>query len=493
MAEPTPVPLGVTSADGRTPAEGGSRLINCFADVVGEQGKAQYPVYAVDGFELFSTISGTGTGAIRGGLALTAAALYVASGTRIVKVAANGTPTLITGTIAATGLVTMARNRKEPNAQIAIAVASAAGDLYFLQNDTLSTFNLATLESAGTLVGVATLDGYFILLMSNGEFFISAIDDGTIDPLDFAKAEANPDGGVAVATLGPAVILFGDKSTEFWSNTGATDFPFERNQSRSFGCYAAGTVQNLVQVRGGSEIADTLVFAASDSQGAYIGICIMVGTSPAKISTAQVDRAVAAEASTASLRSMTWSNGERSFYCISGSTFSFVYDFQTGFWHERQSSALTFWRAAGAVAFAGKAIVGDYTLARLYWCHPGLFNAGTASTLTLRHSNDGGQTWVTRGPKTISGADQSQRMRFNRIGRGKTLGKTFELSITQAVMENGTGISMTIKTPNVHAWPQKSKMAAAHVDTVPGVSQTSRSAGILGFALEADMLTEQAH
>lgn len=494
MAEPIPVPLGTSSADGRVPAEGGARLINCYADRTGNEGRIQYPIYAVDGLELFSTLSGTGIGAIRSGFAFSPSALYVATGTKIAKVTQNGSFTLIGGTIAASGFVTMARNRKEPNAQIAISVASTTGNLYFLSEDTLTEFDLDDLESGGTLVGVTALDGYFILLFSNSEFFITAIDDDTIDPLDFAKAESNPDGGVAIAVLGPQLIVFGEKSTEFWSNQGDVDFPFVRNMTRSFGCYAAGTVKNLVQVLGGSEIADTLVFAATDSDGAYIGICLMQGTSPSKISTQQIDRAVMAESSPASLRSQTWSNGERSFYALHTTAGTFIYDFSTGFWHERRSSSLAFWRAQTSFAFGTKVIVGDYNAGLLYQLKPGLYNASTPSTLTLKHSNDGGQSWVTRTPKTIGGSsEQIQRLRINRIGRGKHQGKAFELSITEAVMENGTGLSMSVRTPIAHAWPLKAQMAAAHIDIVPGVSQTSRVKGILGFALQSDLVTEQAH
>jgi hypothetical protein len=494
MAEPIPVPLGLSSAYGRTPAEGGTRLINCYASSLGEEARHQYPVYAVDGFDAFASITGTGTGAIRGGFPLSASVLYVVSGTRVVSVSAAGSPTLLTGTVAASGHVTMARNRKEPNAQVALAIASTAGNLYFIENGTLTEFTLADIDSGGTLLGVTAIDGYFVILMSNGEFFITAIDNSTIDELDFAKAEANPDGGVAIAVLGTALIIFGNASTEFWSNTGATDFPFERNQTRSYGCYAAGSVQNLVQTRSGSGVSDTLVFAATDSKGAYLGVCLMEGTEPVKISSPQLDRAIIADGDPTLIRSETWSNGERSFYYIHGSNFSFGYDFSTGLWHERVSDGIAFWRGANAFTFGTQIIVGDYALAELYVIQPDLYSAVDPCVLTLKHSNDGGQTWVTRTPREIGDtADQSQRARFNRIGRGKSRGKTFEISISQAVMENGVGLPMTILTPTVHAWPHKVQMAAAHIDIVPGVSLASRAKGVLAFALQTDLITEQAH
>lgn len=493
MAEPVPVPLGLTSSQGRTPAEGGAILINCYADNAGSQAKYPNPIYAVDGFDLFSEITGDDVGAIRGGFALTPSALYVVTGERVANINASGTATLLDGNVAASGFVTMARNRKEPDAQIAIGISSDEGALYFVESDTLTAYDLDALGSNGTLVGLTAIDGYFVILMSNGEFFITAIDAGTIDELDFAKAEANPDGGIAIAVLGSYVVIFGEKSMEFWSNTGSTDFPFERSQSRSYGCYAAGTLKNAVQTREGSGVSDTLVFATTDSEGAYIGICIMQGTEPVKISTPALDREIKKTAPHL-LRSQVWSNGERTFYCVSGPTFSFVYDFATGFWHQRKSNGLEFWRIATANTFGTTTIVGDYESASLYEMKTDLFNDTDPCMLTLRHSNDGGQSWITRTSRQISGAsNQTQRVRINRIGRSKYIGKAYEISITQAVMENDVGLTMSIQTPTVHAWPSKAQMAAAHIDIVPGVSLTSRPKGILGLALQADSLTEQAH
>jgi hypothetical protein len=495
MAEPTPVPLGFSSSEGRTPAEGGARFINCHVVNAGQQGKAQYPVYAATGFEAFSTITGTGVGAIRAALALTDQAAYVVTGTKIAKVASNGSATLLDFTADDAGLVTIERNRREPNAQVAIAIGSTEGQLLFVEDDVVTEFTLSDLGSGGILTSLATMAGYFILLMSNGEFYITAIDDDTIDELDFAVAEANPDGGVRVAVLGDLLIVFGTKSTEFWQLSGAgSDFPFERSLVRSYGCYAAGSVANLVQVREGSEVSDTLVFAATDSGGSYLGVCVMSGTSPLKISTPALDRAILAETNPAAIRSHTWSDGERSFYAIHGSAFSFVYDFSTGFWHERRSSELNFWRAQSAFAFGTKTIVGDYASAKLYTLRAGLYNSETASTLVFEHSNDGGQSWITRDARTLSGSsDQRQRQRYNRIGRAKSIGKTFRMTISNAVMEDGTGLSMIVQTPIVHSWPLYAKFAAAHVDIVPGVSQTSRAKGILGLALQPEPITQQAH
>jgi hypothetical protein len=572
IPSPQPISLGVRSNPGRTEAESIARLINCYAVEAGEEGRMRFPIYAADGFEAFSTLAGSGVGAIRGFIKLSETALYTVTGTRVTKTDASGTSTLITGKssvvtftipsgtvnwpahglaefakvtfsttgtlpggmtpgqtyyvrspttndfrisetptgslvdtigttvgvhsaatedlISALGNVTLARNRKTPNADVGIVTSD--GHFYILSNDTLVDYTgaIESLGSPGTLLNIAAIDGYFVLFFDNGEFYITAIDNGSsIDELDFAKAEANPDGGVRVMIRGRDLVLFGQNSTEFHSNTGATDFPFERASAADFGCFASMTCVNVVHAKDGAGILDTIAFAASNSQGAYIGICILDGYSAMKISPPALDRLIRDEADKSQLRAMIWSNGERAFYAVSGSTFTWVYDLATGYWHERQSAAMTFWRVTQAIQFADKVIVGDYTLSKLYVMRSGIYDAANDCVLTMRHSNDNGNTWLVNRTRTISQAtNKKQRMKFNRCGQSKEDGKVFQFSISYAVIEDGVACSMTIQPPAVHAWPFRVRIAATHVDTVPGSSRSPSAKGILGVAMASKAL-----
>lgn len=664
--------MGVRSNVGRANAISAAKLINCYPEDAGEEGKIRFPIVACDGFSRWdSTISGTGTGAIRAGLELTSSALYIVSGTRVVKLNASGTPTLIaaktatvtvtiaspavvtwtghglaagaavvfttsgalptgitagttyyvistglatdtfrisatpggsavntsgsqsgthTGkagadTIASTGLITMARNRKEPNADIGIV--SSAGNFYVVNNDTLVDYTglLTTLATdasstvtitiaspgvvtwtahgleadqpvvfttsgtlptgitagttyyviasgltadtfriaetiggvaintsgsqsgthtatapgggAGTVTSIAAIDGYFVLFFDNGEFFISSIDDGdTIDPLEFAKAESHPDGGMRVVVRGRDLLLFGPKSLEGWNNVGAADFPFERSGAASIGCYAAGSVVPLTAVIDGRTV-DTVIWAATNSDGAYSGIMVLSeGLAGHKISTLEIDRAIEAVTDPTSIRAFTWSKGGHTFYTITDlSTFTYSFDTTQSFWpHQRTSDGLNFWRIGMAVNFGsggssniGKVIVGDYTSAKLYKLDSALYDASNASTLTLKHSNNNGNSWlVTRTAKTISGSSNlTQRIKFNRLGQSKEDGKVFNIVITYAVMEDTVANSMTIQPPAVHAWPRRMRFFKMHIDVVPGSSQTSTPKAVTGLAVDA--------
>ena len=61
----------------------------------GEDGVVQLPIYACDGFEAFATLATSGTSAPRAMLALSDSALYVVSGTKLVKLNAGATEAAI--------------------------------------------------------------------------------------------------------------------------------------------------------------------------------------------------------------------------------------------------------------------------------------------------------------------------------------------------------------------------------------------------------------
>lgn len=473
---PAPISLGTRSNPGRDGAISAARLINCYVEDVGDEGKLKLPLYACDGFTSFATV--TDGGVTRALLSFSDTAAYGVSGQRIFKVSSAGTVTDLAA-FATSGLVTMARNRKEPNAQI--AVCSSDGLVRVIANDVVST---PTLPSGSTFIAVAALDGYFIFVDANGEWFITAIDDTTIDELDFAKAESNPDGLIRGAVRGRDLVLFGQRSIEFWQNTGATDFPFERTATTSIGCYAAGSVREVTAVIGGNT-ADSIAFAATDSQGAFIGVYLLDGYGASKISTHAVDRAIRLEGTnTANIKSFTWAIDGHVFYCITGSTFSWAYDTVTGQWHERASSALSRWRINEAMTFAGKTIVGDYSLGLLYEMSPTVVSSAE-SVISIETSRDNGDSYTTARSKTISGTNLKQRFKWMRLGQSKEDGKLLRITITNAINENGTGVSMTVIPPHIHAWPQPVNISALYVDVVPGSSSTSRPKAITGLAVEA--------
>lgn len=470
------IPLGLQADQGRDTALNSSRVVNGYAEEVG----GSIAVVACDGFAAFATMIGAAAGQIRGMITLDDSYLYAVTGTRLQSVTPVGGVTHM-AEISTSGHAYFARNRRGNdgigNPQVALVTSD--GVFRIIENNVVATPSLDEDIPSNLFNSVCHLDGYFVITMSNGEFYISAIDDGTdIDLLDFASALANPDGLSRGLVRGRELVLFGPRSVEFWQNTGATDFPFERGQTAEMGVYAPAAAVSVMADIDGS-IADTIFWPATNRDGAYIGVMMLAGYDGRKISTPEVDRAITGDASPASIRGFQYSRDDgTTFYVITGDAFSYEFNCRTKLWHKRESDGLTRWRISDAVQFNGRTVFGDYSSAALY-ARSSSITPGSASVVSLRHSDDHGDTWTTARTQTIgTSAQRTQRAKFNRLGMSREDGRVFELAITNAVIEAGTSNAMTVTTPAVGAYPNRMIFDTLYVDMIPGGSLSSRSKGI---------------
>ncbi len=478
----TPVSLGVQSNPGRVPAAGVARFVNCYAEDAGSEGKVRYPVYAHNGFDLYATLSGGG--AIRQVLDFDETRLYVAAGTKVLLVTDQATSTFLDGTISAFGILTMARNRKAPDAQIGLVTSD--GHYYIVDTSDDTVVEVLMPVDAAPVVSICSFIGYFVLFTTNGEFYFTSLDEGSdIDDLDFAAAEANPDGGSSSGTRGQDLVLFGPKSIEFWSVSADADFPVQRATAINIGCWLKARTCELVAVRDGG-LTDTIAFLGTNSEGAFLGVMLLEGYGAVKISTAEVERVIRNEPDLDSIRLFPHTENGHVFLIITGSSFTRAYDTTTGFWHEKRSNGLNRWRPLTSTAFAEKIILGDFEAGRLYRSRGDLFDAVSNGAIELRHSNDSGATWNATRTKTISEAsNKKQRIKFNRLGMSKEDGKVFEMTMTRAIVEDGSDVSMSITAPAVHSYPNPMKFDALYIDAITGVSKTSESKGILQVTIDA--------
>ena len=481
----TPISLGVRSNPERDNDDGAARLVNCYVEAAGEEGIAAYPVYACDGFTSFSTLTGSGAGVTRGMFNLDDTSLFVVTGTRLNSVNSSGTATDL-GALATTGYAYFARNRKAPNAQVGLVTSD--GLFRIIENGVVSTPSVDPNVGAELFNSICALDGYFIITKSDGEWYITSIDDGTtIDELDFSAASSDADGLMRGLIRGRDVVLFGPRSVEFWNNTGDASFAFQRAGTTRIGCYAAPAACEVVAVVGG-QTTDTIIWPATSTTGEYIGVMILDGYQGQKISPPALDRAIRDEPTLSSIRAFTYSNGVHAFYCITGSSFTWEFNLRNGFWHERTSSGLSRWRIVDTCGFAGKTILADYNAATLYQRSHAI-TPGAASTITLRHSKNGGRTFTAGRSKSIgSSGEWAKRVKWNRLGMSGEDGFVIELAISNAVMEAGTGNPMTILPPPVHASPSPLRAHALYVNTVAGTSGTSGPKGVKSLAIDIDKL-----
>lgn len=459
----TPLPLGLRSNPARHGHAGAARLINCYAELIGDEGKAPWTIHACDGFKSLATLGG---GAIRAGLVLDEATAYVVAGRHLYRIDQAGAATLIGG-IPSSGPVSMARNRAAVP-QIAIV----AGGLYFgLQGNVLTQLADPDLPPP---VCVAQLNGYFSFLLQDGRHFASELDDWDVTALSFAAAGYNPDQGVASCVRGQDLLIFGTGSMEAWADVGADPYPFQRSTAIDVGLLAARSIADVDQ---------TIAFVAHDGT-----VRMLNGYQAVRISSHALERAISREPNAADIAACSWQSRGHTFYALSGMTWTWVWDSATQLWHERASYGLPRWRVGTAMQFGRKIILGDYAEAKLYELAPDAAAAGSRidQVLMMDYSDDGGATWSTQRTASLGTlGDRLRRARFNRLGTSRS--RTYRLSMNAAT-EAGQEMIMTVQTPPVADAPHRLRHNALHVDAVPGLGGASGAMSLVRLDADLDKL-----
>src|SRR2546423_5634942 len=155
---------------------------------------------------------------------------------------------------------------------------------------TIATTTLAQIVSGNFPNGATTAAfqaGFFLVddPAHNGRFYKSASYDGTTwAALDFATAESNPDPLVRVFVNQSVVHLLGTQTTEFWSNTGALDFPYAPVQGTAIE-WGLGAKWSVAKLGG------LVTYLATNTEG-QLQIIRLSGYQPTVISSPEMDNEI---------------------------------------------------------------------------------------------------------------------------------------------------------------------------------------------------------
>lgn len=205
------------------------------------------------------------------------------------------------------------------------------------------TLSTVTIPDGQNVLAVDILNSYFILVVENyGRFYWSGIGSTTVNALDYATAESQPDTLITCKVVGDVLWLVGRLSLEPWRPTGDLDLPFQRIEGRVFGigCVSRDTVQKLSV--GGQ---DTMIWAGAD------GVVYRLAPNPTRISDHGMEQRLnQADATTLTATTARWLGHDFYILHIPGQG-SFAYDLSTGFWDEWTSYGKPLFR--GAVSTVG--------------------------------------------------------------------------------------------------------------------------------------------
>ena len=329
-----------------------NRMVNLFPEVVPEGGKEPAFLQRAPGLVRLLT---AGAGPIRG-LWQFGLYGYAVSGSTLYRIDSNWNA-VAKGTVGGTGPVVMADN----GTQLFIA-ANPNGYIY---NAATDVFQQITDPDFPGAVTVGYLDGYFVFNEPNSQkIWVTSLLDGlSVDPLEFASAEGNPDNLVAIFVDHREVWAFGTNSTEVWYDAGQLDFPLARIQGafNELGCaspYSIAKMDNQIYWLGKDARGQGMVFRASG----YIG---------QRISTHAIEWQMQEYADLSDAVGYTYQQDGHSFYVLNfpSANTTWVFDVATGAWHERasfQNGNFNRHRANSQMFFNATNVVGDYENGKIY-------------------------------------------------------------------------------------------------------------------------------
>ncbi len=458
------IEFGHTSDPDKSGFASRQRLLNGYAEALGQTAKSPLPVYATPGTSRFDKgVSGL-TGPCRGMLYVYGKGLYVVAGNSAALFDDNGDATAVTGSIPGASMVIMAANQQTPPK---IGIVSVTEGVYSVLDTSTNAVTQPNISTLPTPNSVTFLDGYLVFSIPDGRIFQTNLNDAlTVNALAFATASSRPDGLRRIVTHRGALIALGESSLEIWEDAGTTPFAFAPIRADiDIGCVAEQTV---------ASVAGSLLWV--DQNGM---VRQLTASEPVRISTHALERAIS---------NLTWDerralrgvythfNGH-DFYAVTSPYWTWELDLATGLWHERASGGLSNWFAQGFESFNGKVVIGSSQDASLHVLddssqtesgNPYLFLAQSAPvhafpkgliidqldvdiipgvgitgagadaanpTLMLDWSDDGGATWS--GGRIASLGQVGQRFAvasFHQLGATLRAGRTFRLSSSSSVM-----------------------------------------------------------
>ena len=371
---PIVVPFARQSNPQEFREQGDERLINAHAETLGEGRNAKVRIRMSPGLTSFGTAAAQfgARGAIKAG-----DYIYVVYETGVAKYDSAGTRTTLTGGIAGTAAVSMALNAAS-TPQIGVIASSR---YYVIENDVISQVPISDITGF-TPTSICWIAGYFILTDEDGRFFNTGLNNAkSINGLDFATAEGNPDGLLGGIALRNELWLFGEETAEVWglkSSPPARGSPFERLGGSwiSKGCKSYHSIV----------VVDNTLFWVGNDGIVYRNDAYR----PLRVSHEGVERSIANATSPSTIRGGTYTIHGHAFYVISDATFTWVYDIKEGRWHERKSLRMDRWKASTFINAFDKWLVGTNDGGDIYEIDMDVRLEGTAAIPWELHSIDMG-------------------------------------------------------------------------------------------------------
>lgn len=351
----SPVPLFGIGTFGKSATVDAQKRVNLYAEISTDPEKgSMITLYGTPGTSMFSNL---GVAPARG-MWEKGDYVYSVNGANLYRIANDGTFTLL-GTLAtASGRVDMCDNGLQLIVVDGTPGAPGGGYIYTFLTGVFATITTANFPGGDT---VTFLNGYFIVSKpASGQFNISALYDGTTwAALDFATAESDPDDLVRVLVDTGTIMLFGNKTTEFWGDSGAQDFPFARIGSSAiqWGIAARWSLARFM---------DSLIFLRKNRLG-RTQVALLNGFKAQAISTPEMEYLFQQYPAVSDATGFSYMESGHAFYQINfpSANVSWLYDGLSQSWSIVQTNGGRH-IAEIQINYLDRSLVSDYASGKLY-------------------------------------------------------------------------------------------------------------------------------
>jgi hypothetical protein len=473
------IPFPTSTNPGQKPTEGTGRLINTYAEQVGDTGviwhrspgltvlgseeaSGMWTAWSFPFEEWFSeTQQFSADGTYLGGVVVNNV-VYSRFGTKLYTVDSAGAFTLLSGTASGSDKTHFARNN------------ASTPDIVFVCNDGAFELTTGTKVSytdgdIGSPVCVCFHDGYFMFGYGNGRIQASGVNSTSISLLDFTTAESNPDGISRVWSFKGLLYVAGPATIEVYGPPiNSSGFPLTRQGYN----ITPGLITPFAVAGFEPEFGNFPLYVGSDNTVRWLK-----QTTPEKISPPDLDFLIASDTDKDDLEALAYISRGNAFWQLSCDDWTWVYNLNNGTWHERESYGLTRSRMTLSVPAFNTWLTGDTQTNTFLEVSPdqltevdspliatvesgpvqefpnrirvpradfdmtvgvgdatGTFPIETDPTIMISWSDDGGRTWSDPRNKSLGAqAEYGQRISVFLTGMSGPMGRRWRLVVSDPV------------------------------------------------------------
>lgn len=342
-----PIPFGLQTYQDRSKPVSAQDMVNVYAAQKQDGSKARVVLQSTPGLKLWKSV---GSGPIRALQRFDSNRLFVVSGGELYDVDGNKNATL--------------RGSVDANAVDCVPNARNATDAVFVDESTVYYANatqFGALAPGFTISDVAHQDGYLAVIEANTQkWFVSDLlaSPPSWPSTDFIAANSQADNVVALASSNRNMWVFGEKSTQIYTNTGAAAFPFALIPN---GVFNIGIIGRHAK----ASIEDKLLWVGDDYR-----VYLSPGLAPRIVSTDVIEDEIETAQSPSSCKVTAYKQFGHTFFVLNFFDKCLVFDLTTGLWHKRKSRGFTTsrtgWRGQSYAEFASKRLVGSVDNGDIY-------------------------------------------------------------------------------------------------------------------------------